>query len=104
MSVDSKPNHYFVGREAVRCITDTYDKKHAFFTVGFGAAVITPTHYTLRHYITYDDICLRNWEFEGSNDGQDWTTIKTHTNDESLSGEGSSHTWKIEGCNEFYSQ
>eukprot|EP01084_Bolivina_argentea_P109222 195201_1 len=79
-------------------------KKMHFFTVGFGAAVIRPTHYTLRHYISEHVHCLRNWKLQGSNDGQDWTPIKTHTKDKSLSGYGSSHTWKIEECNEFYSQ
>eukprot|EP01084_Bolivina_argentea_P035895 66456_1 len=100
---NSKPNHHFVGREAVRCLTEG-GIENEFFAVDFGAAVIRPTHYTLRHYITHDWNCLRNWELHGSNDGQDWTTIKRHTNDESLSGKGSSHTWEIEGCNEFYSQ
>eukprot|EP01084_Bolivina_argentea_P049372 90807_1 len=102
MCTNSKPNHHFVGRKAVRCLTD--EKENAFFTVDFGAAVIRPTHYTLRHYITWNSVCLINWELQGSNDGQDWTTIKTHTNDTSLYGKGSSHTWKIEECNEFYSQ
>ncbi len=66
--------------------------------------MIRPTHYTLRHVSLDDDCCLTNWELKGSINGQDWTTIKTHTNDKSLNGKGSSHTWKIDGCNEFYSQ
>eukprot|EP01083_Nonionella_stella_P247071 857061_1 len=101
MYFNSKPNHHFVGRKAIRCLTA--DKKNAFFNVDFGTAVIRPTHYTLRNW-NGGSYYLRDWEFQGSNNGQDWTTIKKHTNDKSLSGKGSSHTWKIEECNDFYSQ
>eukprot|EP01084_Bolivina_argentea_P250943 420659_1 len=97
MYEDSKPNHYFVGREAVRCLT--VKENAAFFAVDFGATVIRPIHYTLRHYSSHKYNHLRNWDLQGSNNRQDWTTIKKHTNDKSLSGKGSSHTWKIEGCN-----
>eukprot|EP01084_Bolivina_argentea_P115671 205665_1 len=60
MYSNSEPNHHFVGREAVFCLTAA--KKNAFFNVDFGTAVIRPTHYTLRHYISRDKACLRNWE------------------------------------------
>ncbi len=31
---------------------------------------VQPTAYTLRHYSSWDVEALRNWNFEGSNDGE----------------------------------
>ena len=32
---------------------------------------ILPTHYTLRHYASFDTECLRNWTLEDSIDSTD---------------------------------
>eukprot|EP01083_Nonionella_stella_P152455 488722_1 len=98
---NSETIHHFVGRKAARCITKSIE--NAWFGVDFKGLQINPTHYTLRHYVS-NNCCLRSWDFEGSRDGgKEWITIKKHTNDRSLQGKGSSHTWEVDQCNEFYS-
>merc|ERR1712130_353572 len=49
---------------------------------------------------------LRNWRFEGSNDGQKWTVIMEHKNDDKLKGRGQIATWTISPPNNkhFYSK
>eukprot|EP01083_Nonionella_stella_P025632 70606_1 len=99
---ESKSIHHFVGREAARSMTN--GEENAWFSIDFKGLQVKPTHYTLRHYISNDDYCLRNWDFEGSADGgKEWTIIRQHTNDTSLQGKGASHTWKVDECNAFYS-
>eukprot|EP01083_Nonionella_stella_P025631 70601_1 len=100
----SKSIHHFVGREAVHCLAQSKINAWAWFSVDLKGLQVKPTHYTLRHYISNDDYCLRNWDFEGSADGgKEWTIIRQHTNDTSLQGKGASHTWKVDECNAFYS-
>eukprot|EP01083_Nonionella_stella_P270611 916511_1 len=98
---NSETIHHFVGRKAARCITKSIE--NAWFGVDFKGLQINPTHYTLRHYISFDHACLRSWDFEGSTDGEEWITIQKHINDTSLQGKGSSHTWKVDHCDAFYS-
>ena len=46
--------HSIVGKEAVRCILD--EIPNAWFSIDFGNSYvkISPTHYTLRHYSSWD--------------------------------------------------
>jgi len=52
-----------------------------WFSVDLRDKRLRPTHYTLRHYNSWDTEALRNWVFEASNDGQKWAVIKDHVND-----------------------
>jgi len=88
------------GRVAVRCVTRPMD--HAWFIIDFLHRKIKPTHYMLRHYISFDTEALRNWNFEGSNNGKDWELIKHHRDDDSLKTKGQCHTWLV-GTPNFYS-
>eukprot|EP01083_Nonionella_stella_P195932 721256_1 len=91
---DSKPINCVVGRSLVRCLTD-FDES-ASITIHFGKRLkIKATHYTLRHFESRDTEALRNWNFEGSNDGVNWTLISEHKNDETLNEKGKSHTWDV---------
>ena len=54
-----------------------------------------PTQYSLRHYWSWDTECLRNWRFEGSLDGVEWTVLKEHVEDMALNGKGSTYTWPL---------
>eukprot|EP01083_Nonionella_stella_P042846 115638_1 len=102
LRMDSKAKHNFVGREPVRCLTK--NTRNAWFSIDFGDAQIKPTHYTLRHYVSWKDYCLRSWELQGSRDGgKQWSTIRQHINDKSLAHKSASHTWPLDECNEFYS-
>ena len=69
-------------------------------------ASVCPTHYTLRHgYDGYGSshYRLRNWLFQGSNDGASWTTLSTHVNDAKLPAAGySSATWPVTPQTGFY--
>merc|ERR1712228_650458 len=90
----------FIGRNE----TDTFtqDKKGSFFSVNFGKYGIKPTHYTLRHYIRRADFHLKNWEFQGSNNGKHWKCLRKHNDDTSLNGAFKSHTWTID-TDEYFS-
>merc|ERR1712228_381609 len=97
---NSQPNYEFIGRNKTK--TFTQDVKGAFFSVNFGAYGMKVTHYTLRHYISKAEFNLRNWEFQGSNDGEHWKCLKKHTDDNSLKGKSKSHTWPID-TDEYFS-
>ena len=65
-------------------------------------ASVCPTHYTLRGdaHTAYK---LRNWLFQGSNDGASWTTLSTHVNDAKLPAAAfSSATWPVTPQTGFY--
>lgn len=55
-----------------------------------------PTKYTLRHGGNYRADSLRNWDFQGSCNGNDWTLLRRHTNDCSLDAPFATNTWSIE--------
>ena len=50
----------------------------------------------------YYQYWLKSWDFEGSNDGTNWSLIKTYTNDNTFTGGGQSHTFTINEGNEYY--
>ena len=62
-----------------------------------------PTHYTLRHYSSWDTEALRYWRFEGSCDGETWTVIREHNNDATLKMRGQLATWRVR-CTQHYSK
>lgn len=70
---------------ALNCHTN--DDKNAWFAIDLGLWVI-PSAYTLRHARGYGRSALRNWVFQVSKDGQNWTTLYTHVDDCSLNEPG----------------
>lgn len=85
---------------ALNCHTN--DDKRAWFSIDLGVYII-PSAYTLRHARGYGRSALRNWLFQMSKDGVNWTTFMTHQDDTSLNEPGSTATWPIElvaGCEE----
>ena len=94
---DSHPAHCVVGRKSVRCVTKSL--KHAWIVIDFHDYAIKPSGYTLRHYASWDTEALRNWKLEGSLDGETWTVIRKHNNDESLRFKGQSYTWSLRNIN-----
>eukprot|EP00794_Sanderia_malayensis_P020162 gene20162-22137_t len=84
-----------LSREAAALNCHTRDDKNSWFIIDAGLW-ITPTAYTLRHARGYGRSALRNWTFQGSKEGQTWTTLFTHTNDASLNEPGSTATWVID--------
>lgn len=70
---------------ALNCHTN--DDKNAWFAIDLGLWVV-PSAYTLRHARGYGRSALRNWVFQVSKDGQNWTTLYTHVDDCSLNEPG----------------
>lgn len=84
-----------LSRDSISINCHTKDNKKAWFAVDLGVFLV-PTAYTLRHARGYGRSALRNWLFQMSKDGVNWTTLLTHTDDKSLAEPGSTCTWPIE--------
>lgn len=78
---------------ALNCHTN--DDKNAWFAVDLGLWLV-PSAYTLRHARGYGRSALRNWVFQVSKDGQNWTTLYSHVDDCSLNEPGSTATWPLD--------
>jgi len=96
---NSAPLSSVVGREAKRCVTKP--TKNAWVSISFGPYFIRPSHYTLRHYSSWDTEALRNWRLEGSLDREVWTVLREHKKDASLNKKGQTHTWTLK-CSQAY--
>eukprot|EP00483_Globobulimina_turgida_P008974 UN08992 len=84
-----------VGRSDVK-YNCTKSVKHAWISIDFGPKLkIKPSHYTLKHD---GDNCyyLKTWNFEGSNDENNWKVLKKHENDRNLNKAFATHTWTID--------
>eukprot|EP00475_Leptophrys_vorax_P022175 TRINITY_DN30176_c0_g1_i1.p1 TRINITY_DN30176_c0_g1~~TRINITY_DN30176_c0_g1_i1.p1 ORF type:complete len:1071 (+),score=235.80 TRINITY_DN30176_c0_g1_i1:49-3213(+) len=90
---DSVDVSALVGLKPVRLVTK--GDANSWFEIDFSPRSICPTTYTLRHYNSWDFECLRNWRFEGSNDGLAWVTLREHVNDTSLNKAGQSCSWSL---------
>lgn len=84
-----------LSRDSISINCHTKDNKKAWFAIDLGVYMI-PTAYTLRHARGYGRSALRNWLFQMSKDGVNWTTLLTHTDDKSLAEPGSTCTWPVE--------
>eukprot|EP00497_Spongosphaera_streptacantha_P000248 TRINITY_DN1160_c1_g1_i1.p1 TRINITY_DN1160_c1_g1~~TRINITY_DN1160_c1_g1_i1.p1 ORF type:complete len:203 (-),score=13.02 TRINITY_DN1160_c1_g1_i1:4-612(-) len=91
---DSRPAWSIVGRSTVRCACKP--ESNNWMCIDLLKYYVNPTKYTLRHYLSWDTECLRNWVLEASQDGQTFRTIKEHSNDESLKGKGDTATWSLD--------
>ncbi|XP_023244989.1 E3 ubiquitin-protein ligase HECTD1 isoform X2 [Copidosoma floridanum] len=78
---------------AMNCHTN--DDKRAWFSIDLGVWII-PTVYTLRHARGYGKSALRNWMFQASRDGINWTTLHAHVDDCSLNEPGSTASWTLD--------
>ena len=75
-------------RAASAVRTFTQDSANSWFQVDLQAPRrLQVTHYCLRTSEHTASHKLRNWRLEGSNDGSQWTTLRNHSNDSSLSGQ-----------------
>jgi len=73
----------------------------SWFAINLIKYKLQPTYYTLRDSNAGGHYQLRNWVLEGSNDGQNYTIIKTHTKDSMISSQGMIGRWPLE-CKESY--
>ena len=90
-----------LSREGTKyCYSSNYEG--SWFKTDFGEKIrIKPTSYTWRKD-KHPNHNPRHWNFEGSNDDNNWTVIKKHDNDTSLTVQYQSHTWNIANCNQSY--
>jgi hypothetical protein len=70
--------------------------------LGKGRSLV-PNYYCARHGGDDGYFRLRSWDFEGSNDGSNYTVLRSHRNDDSLPDQGFSvAAWEVEGANQAY--
>eukprot|EP01083_Nonionella_stella_P232005 818828_1 len=95
---------YVVGRgNAHNYVSNDHKITKQYFTVDFGVKLkLKPNYYSLKHGDGDNSYCIRNWRFEGSNDGVEWTVLKNHENDCSLNVAYGTCSWPIFGCTEYY--
>ena len=96
---DSKRIGYFIGRESVRCVTT--QKEWSDMELDLKDIRFNVTHYTLRHYSSFDGEALRSWNLEGSNDRETWSIVSQHVMDLSLNQKGATKTWKVNHAGYF---
>nr|XP_049696412.1 E3 ubiquitin-protein ligase Ufd4 isoform X8 [Helicoverpa armigera] len=72
----------------------TNDDRRAFIALDLGLQVV-PSAYTLRHARGYGRSALRNWLFQMSADGVTWSTLLSHSDEQTLQEPGSTATWRI---------
>lgn len=84
-----------LSRESISVNCHTKDNKKAWFAIDLGMNIV-PNAYSLRHARGYGRSALRNWLFQMSKDGVNWTTLVTHSDDKSLSEPGSTCTWPVD--------
>eukprot|EP01124_Arcella_intermedia_P001915 TRINITY_DN11062_c0_g1_i4.p1 TRINITY_DN11062_c0_g1~~TRINITY_DN11062_c0_g1_i4.p1 ORF type:complete len:370 (+),score=103.93 TRINITY_DN11062_c0_g1_i4:3-1112(+) len=61
-----------------------YSSLPSWFEISFLKHKVTPTYYSYRGDENTNSYTPRNWNFEGSNDGNNWEILRSHTNDTSL--------------------
>jgi hypothetical protein len=59
---DSVSPNALAGRDTVRCVTAS--EPGAFFAIDLHDNFLYPTHYSLKHYISWDTECVRDWRLE----------------------------------------
>jgi hypothetical protein len=70
--------------------------------LGKGRSLV-PNYYCARHGRDSGYFRLRSWNFEGSNDGSNYTVLRAHRNDNSLPDQAFSvAAWEVEGVNQAY--
>eukprot|EP01083_Nonionella_stella_P303656 1051998_1 len=87
----------YVTRTKMEYYYFAYPSKTSWFSIDFGAnKKIKPSRYTLMHDNGVG-CSLRNWNFEGSNDGINWCVLRKHQNDTNLNCPHATYTWAIDG-------
>jgi len=76
--------------------SSNYQTNGSWFQIDLRKYEIQPTYYTIRDSSSGGGYQLRNWVFEGSNDGSSWKTIREHVNDSMITSQGMSGRWPLE--------
>lgn len=62
LMADSVPVNALVGRDTLRLVTAS--EPGAYFAIDLHDNFVYPTHYSLKHYISWDTECVRDWRLE----------------------------------------
>jgi hypothetical protein len=82
----------------------TKNKANSWVSLDLGKGrSLVPNYYCLRHGNSGGCSRLQSWDFEGSNDGSNYTVLRSHRNDNSLPDQAFSvAAWEVEGTNQAY--
>ena len=84
----------FTGREAVH--SHTRSAIHSYYMIKLKQGIsVKPMAYKLRSYGHGGGFMPLNWNFEASNDGNEWVTLSTHTNDRTIENFGAIGCWGV---------
>lgn len=87
-----------------RLVFSSQPAKNSWLEFDFIGRRVNPTHYSIKTTsIKRNDVHLKNWVIEGSNDNEDWIILDSRTNDSSLNNPSAERTFKISQLSErFY--
>ena len=78
------------------CTCNLVSSANTTITIKLHDYSVLPTKYTLRHTMSRDSECLRNWRFQGSINGTTFVDLSVHQNDTSLNVKGATKTWSLD--------
>jgi hypothetical protein len=101
---DSNPSRLVMQPHDGRTENGTKNEPDSWVAVDLGKGrSLVPSDYCARHGHSNGYYRLQSWDFEGSNDGSNYTVLRSHKNDNSLPNKGFSvAAWKVEGANQAY--
>jgi hypothetical protein len=85
-------------------VNATKEEENSWVSIDLGEGrSLMVNYYCLRHGYSNHYYRLQSWDFEGSNDGSEWTVLRVHKDDNSLPHEGFSvAAWEVEGVSQAY--
>ena len=98
------PSHLVEHPHDGSTVNRTDDKANSSVSLDLGKGrSLVPNYYCARHGCNVGRYRLQSWDFEGSNDGSNYTVLRSHKNDDSLPEKAFSvAAWKVEGANQPY--
>jgi hypothetical protein len=101
----SNPSHLVMQPHDGSTMNFTKNEPNQWVAVDLGKGrSLVPSDYCARHGNSNGGYGrLQSWDFEGSNDGSNYTVLRAHKNDNSLPNKAFSvAAWKVEGANQAY--
>ena len=78
------------------CLSSSHNKRGSWFAIELPKGLwLVLTRYSLRHGDSSAANALRNWELQGSADGEHWMCLRRHEQDASLNARFEAVTWGV---------
>lgn len=74
----------------------THNEPESWVLVDLKTVRVCPTGYSFAHRSDMPKFFARNWEFQGSNDGQLWDTVYQHVNDQTVNERCLHGSWAVQ--------